>query len=328
MIDQWLQPVTEDSPSGPSLEYDRRFQSLVSASRGRSEQQLGSSILPAEDPDWHFLVSESLRLLKESRDIRLLVIWTYASLRISGIESLAVGVQAIADLLKQHWDSIHPLIEPDGDWYIRSNAIAGLADPDTVLRVLRDLAAGAVRGTTVTVRDVCALADGLQPDGCPVTNPEQLRMALHEDPAACPPQFAACSRILAGLASINATFVSRLSQDAQPSLHPLEHIVATLQRLFAPLAVQEPEQAHTDSGETEGTPAAAHDPSQPVRSRSDALKALAMAREYFERHEPSNPAPLLIKRVERLAASSFLDIIEEMAPACVEHIKMQTGLNR
>jgi type VI secretion system protein ImpA len=65
-----------------------------------------------------------------------------------------------------------------------------------------------------------------------------------------------------------------------------------------------------------------------VHSRSDALRALAVAREYFERHEPSNPAPLLIKRVERLAASSFLEIIEEMAPSSMDHIKMQTGLSR
>jgi len=326
MIDQWLGPVADDAPSGPCLEYDRRFQSLASASRGRGEQQLGSSILPAEDPDWHFLAAESAELIKESRDIRLLVIWTYASLRLSGLEGLASGVQTIARLLEHRWDSIHPLMEPDGDWYIRSNAVAGLADPDSMLPVLRDLVAGSVRGIAITVRNVCALAEGQQPESSPVANLEQLRIAFQDERTECSARFDACSRILAGLASINTTFASRLGQDAQPSLQPLQHIVAVLQSLYAPAPAQDPQ---GDGNVAEGSGVAeSPDFSAQVHSRSDALRALAVAREYFERHEPSNPAPLLIKRVERLAASSFLEIIEEMAPSSMDHIKMQTGLSR
>jgi type VI secretion system protein ImpA len=217
-------------------------------------------------------------------------------------------------------------MEPDGDWYIRSNAVAGLADPDSVLRVLRDLVAGSVRGIPVTVRNVCALAEGQQPESSPVANLEQLRIAFQDECTECAARFDACSRILAGLASINATFASRLGQDAPPSLQPLQRIVAVLQSLYAPAPAQDPqdqENVAEGSGVTE-----IPDFSGQVHSRNDALRALAVAREYFERHEPSNPAPLLIKRVERLAASSFLEIIEEMAPSSMDHIKMQTGLSR
>lgn len=326
MIDLLLAPVSSEAPSGSCLEYDRRFQSLVSASRGRGEQQLGSNIVPAADPDWHFLLAEASSLLTESRDIRLLVIWTYASLRLSGLEGLAQGIGAIAALADTQWDTLHPLIEQDGDWYIRFNAVAGLADPDSVLQVLRGLVVGSIQGTAITVRDVCALFDGNRPDGCPTQTFEQLRRSFQASVDDCQLHHATCTAITDGLASIKQSFVSRLGHDAQPSLDPLEHIIEALRYLYAP----EP-----GDNLAPGTHAAVDTPSvtacsntQVVQSRSDALRALVLAREYFERNEPSNPASLLIKRAERLASSTFLEIIEEMAPASMDHIRIQAGLAR
>jgi type VI secretion system protein ImpA len=326
MIDQLLAPVSSDTPSGVCLEYDRRFQSLVSASHGRSEQQLGSNIVPASDPDWHFLATESSALLTESRDVRLLVIWAYANLRLSGLEGLARGIEAIAALVEARWDSVHPHIEPDGDWYIRVNAVAGLADPDSVLQVLRDLLLGSIQGAPITVRDVCMLADGTQPVGCPTPNFEQLRIAFQDCVPDCQTQFGICLRIIDGLASIKRAFVSRLSHDAQPNLDPLEHIIESLRRLYVPAEASQQQPVQTNGVDTAS--AASGQSAQALQSRSDALRALAVAREYFERHEPSNPASLLIKRAERLASLTFLEIIEDMAPASMDHVRMQAGLNR
>jgi type VI secretion system protein ImpA len=326
MIDQLLAPVSGDAPSGSCLEYDRRFQSLVSASHGRGEQQLGSNIVPASDPDWHFLIAESSALLAESRDLRLLVIWTYANLRLFGLEGLARGIEAIAKLIDARWDSVHPLIEPDGDWYIRVNAVAGLADPDSVLQVLRDMLLGLIQGAPITVRDACTLADGSQPDGCPMPNFEQLRIAFQKCVPDCPIQFDICIRILDGLASITQAFVSRLSHDAQPNLDPLAHVIESLRRLYAPASASQ--ELPLQNGAVNTAPALPGQSAPALQSRGDALRALAIARDYFEHHEPSNPASLLIKRAERLASSTFLEIIEDMAPASMDHIRMQAGLNR
>jgi type VI secretion system protein ImpA len=63
--------------------------------------------------------------------------------------------------------------------------------------------------------------------------------------------------------------------------------------------------------------------SGPIRSRDDASRALDAVCAYLERSEPSNPAPLLIRRAQRLMTMGFLDIMRELAPdalPAVEHI--------
>ena len=47
--------------------------------------------------------------------------------------------------------------------------------------------------------------------------------------------------------------------------------------------------------------------------------------DFLERTEPSNPAPLLIKRALRLLDRSFIDIIQDLAPESFEQIERLAG---
>ena len=52
-IEVLLAPVSADNPCGADLEYgDPAFAALDRATRGKPEQQIGSTIIPAEEPDW------------------------------------------------------------------------------------------------------------------------------------------------------------------------------------------------------------------------------------------------------------------------------------
>jgi type VI secretion system protein ImpA len=51
-----------------------------------------------------------------------------------------------------------------------------------------------------------------------------------------------------------------------------------------------------------------------IRTREDVIRALDRICEYYERHEPSSPVPMLLRRAKRLATMSFLDILRELAP--------------
>ena len=53
----------------------------------------------------------------------------------------------------------------------------------------------------------------------------------------------------------------------------------------------------------------------PPTNRADAVRMLDLVIEFYERHEPSSPLPLLIARARRLAEMSFLDILRDMAPS-------------
>ena len=62
-----------------------------------------------------------------------------------------------------------------------------------------------------------------------------------------------------------------------------------------------------------------------INSREDASRALERVCEWIERNEPSNPAPLLIRRAQRLMSKSFIDIIRDLAPDGLREVEKLAG---
>ena len=60
-------------------------------------------------------------------------------------------------------------------------------------------------------------------------------------------------------------------------------------------------------------------------SRGDVLRTLDNACSWIEQHEPSNPAPLLIRRAQRLMNKNFLEIIRDLAPDGVDQVERIAG---
>ena len=65
-----------------------------------------------------------------------------------------------------------------------------------------------------------------------------------------------------------------------------------------------------------------------IRTREEALLMIDKIISYFERNEPTNPAPLLIKRARRLVSMNFVDIIKDMAPESLKQIESIAGPGR
>ena len=62
-----------------------------------------------------------------------------------------------------------------------------------------------------------------------------------------------------------------------------------------------------------------------INSREDVIRALDKICEYFSRHEPSSPVPLLAKRAKRLVSKSFLEILRDMAPGGIHEAESIRG---
>jgi type VI secretion system protein ImpA len=56
------------------------------------------------------------------------------------------------------------------------------------------------------------------------------------------------------------------------------------------------------------------------------MRALDSVCRYYERIEPGNPAPLLIRRAQRLINKSFIEIIQDLAPDSLGQIRTIAGL--
>jgi len=80
--------------------------------------------------------------------------------------------------------------------------------------------------------------------------------------------------------------------------------------------------APAGSGTTVSRPAGA------IQSREDAIRTLQRVSEWIERNEPSNPAPLLIQRAQRLMKKNFLEIIRDLVPEGLGQIEKLAGPGR
>jgi type VI secretion system protein ImpA len=65
-----------------------------------------------------------------------------------------------------------------------------------------------------------------------------------------------------------------------------------------------------------------------IASRDDVVRAIDRICDYYSRHEPSSPVPLLLSRARRLATGSFVDIVRDLAPDALVEIEKVCGLNK
>lgn len=326
-IDALLQPLRDDAPCGDDLEYDAAFMALEQARSGKAEQQFGNTIIPAEPPDWQQVAQQAEQLLTRTRDIRLLLILTEAWAHTRGLAGCAAGLTLLSEALTRYWPTLHPALEFDGepDLLMRVSALAALGPQSGFSRALRN--SWLIKSSTgeITLRDAIALLDGSKsevadfPGGVP-----RLREALQQP----------------NLANIDA--IRSLAQHFTALRHCLEHHLETADipdlaatekalALLLPLlpAPTEPVEetlqpdiaAEPVSVSSPAPVQAIHWQHVPIHSRADAEMMLEKVRLYFQQHEPSHPAPIMLERVQRLIQLDFLDIIRDLAPDAVTQLQ-------
>lgn len=322
-------PLQDDAPCGADLEYDAAFLAMQAAGAGKPEQQYGDTVIPAEEPDWPAVRELALALAKRTRDLRVAVWLVRSGARMHGWEAAVGGLQLVQALLERHWAQVHPQLDAsDGnDPTARLNALQPLAYESAGLADFRAASLTGQRGGP-RVRDV-ELAFG-RADAMPgevVPSEQGLIEALSAAAAAAP---GLGQRLQAGaqaLQAITATIDQQAGAASGPDFTPLGRLLkqvgslgVQLQGVSAPAGADASAGAAAASGVTAvGAPAA-------ISTRDDAVRALQRVCEWIERNEPSNPAPLLIKRAQRLMSKNFLDIIRDLVPDGIREVEKLAGV--
>jgi type VI secretion system protein ImpA len=73
-------------------------------------------------------------------------------------------------------------------------------------------------------------------------------------------------------------------------------------------------------------PRAAAAPPGAIGSRQDVIDALGRVCTWIETNEPSHPAPLLIRRAQRLMSKSFIEIIQDLTPEAEAEVRRLAGV--
>lgn len=327
-VDALLAPVSDTAPCGADLEYDPAFLALEDAARGKPEQQFGDTVIAAQEPDWRAMQSQALALLARTRDLRVGVHLLRAATRLNGIAGFVPAVRFMHGLLVQHWAHVYPLLDAqdNNDATMRLNALAPLADVATVLADLRAAKIGGAR-VGLTVRQIeCALGKGeLRANESPVSE-ANMTQALADAEAAQPgllDQLVAAHEAVVG---IEAVLDTQAGAANGPDLRPLRTLTQCLAQA-ARRARGESDVVAGSDGTSPATPARVVAAPGAIASRDDAIKTLERVCDWLEHSEPSNPAPLLIRRAQRLMSKSFIDIIRDLAPDGLKEVERIAGVD-
>jgi type VI secretion system protein ImpA len=322
-FDELLTPLSEDQACGPDLAYDAAFMALETAALGTPERQSGETVVAAEPPNWPEVYDAALALAGRTRDLRLAVLLARAGARTQGLAGYAAGLSLVAQLLDKYWDAVHPQLDGD-DATMRLNVLAALCSQSSGLD---DLRAGylVAPGHPLTVRLIeLALTKAEPLPGETRPTPAGIGKGLQDATAADAALPERLKSVHAAAASIERSLSQRVGI-AGPDLKPLLNITHAL-GLVAAAAQGAPVDALAASDASGAAIEQGASPPGTIRTREDVVRTLGSVCDWLERHEPSNPAPLLIRRAQRLMSKSFLDLVRDLAPEGLTQLERIAGV--
>ncbi len=120
--------------------------------------------------------------------------------------------------------------------------------------------------------------------------------------------------------SIESTLTNKVGHTQAVGFSPLADLLKEMQVLLAAQLVRRG--VGVAEGEAEG---AGRSVTGEVNSREDVMRVLDKACDYFRRHEPSSPVPMLLKRAKKLMSKEFLEIVRDLAPGGVQEVEKIRG---
>jgi type VI secretion system protein ImpA len=291
-LEALLRPLDGAAPCGPDLREQADFEALRQAVA--EVDRAGA----AERMSWGRERERILRLAETGRDLRVWA-WLCRSLIVSdGLAGLVHGLELIAAGLECFWDTLPPLDKEESDprerFMGRLGALAGLGASSWQMSA-EELKQ---RRSTLHLIEELDLLVGK-------ATPGEATAAL-------------AGRGEAALARIERLFQERFGKAHDPQLG-----FALLAGKLALL------KARPTPAEDAATPAASAGngaAAGPVASREDVVRTLNLVLDYYARHEPSSPVPLLLVRARKLVTLSFLEAMKELAPAGLKELQLVAGL--
>jgi type VI secretion system protein ImpA len=331
-----LAALDDSAPCGPDLEYDPVFQALETAGAGTPERQYGDKVFPAEPPDWLSVREHALDLAARTRDLRVAVWLTRCGARTQGMSGALAGLRLVQGLLERHWDQLHPQLDAsdDNDPTMRLNALLPLYAADRVLADLRAATLAPVRGG-LTLRELelgMGRGEPLEGEALPTeAGVLQALQELGEKHTELNDTLTGARSAAQAIADTVHAAVGARAPDAAPLLKLLGAASDAVAKLQGDAGAGDDAGAADadgdegqDSGSGSARPARGRGAGE-LRSRADAARELERIAAWIEQHEPSNPAPLLIRRAQRLMNMSFIEIIRDMASAGLDQVETIAG---
>ncbi|POF29258.1 type VI secretion system protein TssA [Roseibium marinum] len=276
--------------------------------------------------------------LKQSRDVRLLVLLAQFALLNGQIHLFANAVRIIRRLLENHWEDVHPS-DADFGHMERMGALEALNNRPTVMLpldsapLIRTRRAGPISYRTMQIAAGTATA---RPDEHTVslgaieaalTSGELEQEEIDEvlkDLAELPNEFQAITDICS----------EKLQQSGAKAAPPDFEEIATLLREMNRELNTRLGRVSSDAGdaaadeagqEDAGNAAVQEAPESEIRNAAQAKLILDAVEDYFASREPSHPALFLVREARGLVGKSYLDALKILMPRRFDDVALVLG---
>lgn len=336
VVESLLAETGDQPPCGPDLRYDPAYLELDALLQTKAE----------EEPNWREVYARSADLLGRTKDLRVALYLALALLKTEGIAGIRDGLAVLRGLLERFWDTVHPQLDPEdnNDPLERLNIIASLSPPpesyqDPLLfkQRLREVSlCSSPQLGSFSLRDILIAEGELTPPADSKASKPEMSVinAAFEDTST--EKLRELAEAVVGAIDhtmgIEAALKAHVEAGRVPDLGAFRGILAAIRgRLESHLAKRGVAPSAAQGGTGTAKPTTESEKEKPVsgeiRSSEDVVSALEKICQYYERHEPSSPVPLLLRRAQRLVSKSFLEIIRDLSPEAKKQIENIGGVS-
>ena len=353
-IDKLAAPLSTQAASGEDVEGSRDFLALEQAIQGKPERQMGDAKLSAEPPDWPEVARLALALLERTKHLQLYLYLARAQLHLHSFVGFSDAVELMRIVVEQYWDSLYPRLDPEDnlDPTARINAIVGLNHMTTQLQIRGAALISSRAFGTVTLKDI-AIASGQLPalkNGPTPLDKATIESAfLDGSVEELQANAQAIEASIANIIRLEAILTQKVGAARSAGLGDLLARLREAQRALAPRleargldsavpgAPSKAEHPPAGAGSVTAVNGAASAGSAAkgapaangyIVTRDDVIRMLDQLCAYYDRHEPSSPVPLLLKRAKKLVPMTFVEVIQDMMPdvmATVDKLRGAAG---
>ena len=352
-IEGLLAEVSPESPCGEDLSYDPEYLELERIAQGTPEQQVGDTIVSAEEPNWREVRDQSVALLGKTKDLRVAFCLLKALIRTDGIAGLRDGLAVLRGIIERYWKDLHPQLDPDDDLdpMERINILVAFSPPlgfqetPELFRLVQTatLCESPVFHRSYALRDILIARGDVQPSAAEQGQslPEMTeiegafrgerlndsqRATLNESLQVVIPAAAEAAEHINIIDSLLGQY---LGVSKSPDMREICGMVAQIATFVCELTGQ-----GVPAGEAAGEaapgggagPAGGGEPiAGEIRSPEDVIRVLDKICSYYARCEPSSPVPLLVNRAKRLVRKNFVEIIQDLTPESLRQIEVISG---
>ncbi len=329
-LDSLLVGLSDDAPCGDDLEYDPAFTALETEIAGKPEQQMGDSINEAEPPNWATVSKDAIELLGRSRDLRVAAFLAEASVNLGDLCGIHDSLRLITGFLEQFWEPVHPQLDPDdgNDPTQRINILDSLCDFNRILQPLSQIPLVQSRGLgSFGLHDFQVASGKAQAlDGAKVPSLGEIDGAFRScDADQLQATFDAAGGSVDELEKIEASFTERLGAQDSPNLAPLRSVLQEIHHLLAQQVGDESIEEGEFDGEASSGNGGVPTRGGAIQGPQDVIRVLDQVCNYYRKHEPSSPIPILLMRAKNLVSKDFMEIVKDLAPDGVSQIETFQG---